>query len=289
MSAGRAASIRKRLRNVARERGEDFNLTLNRYAVERYLYRLSRSPWADQYILKGALLFDLWFNEPHRPTRDADFLGFGPDDAATVQSIVTGICAIDADDGIEFDPTSIKIEEIREDANYGGKRARFWGSLDGSLCTAQIDIGFGDAVTPDPTVAIFPTLLDDLPAPRLRTYPRESVMSEKLEAIVKLGMGNSRMKDFFDLRALVREGRAERGVLVDAIRATFDRRRTPVPDGIPLGLSDEFADAPAKVAQWKGFLDRNRFQAPTLREVVIEIRTALAEPLRVACERSSQL
>ena len=171
MSANRAASIRARLRDVARERGEEFNLTLNRYAVERYLYRLSVSRWAEQFVLKGALLFDLWFDEPHRPTRDAEFLGFGPDDAATAKAIVTDICAIDVDDGIEFDPAATKVEEIREDARYGGLRVRISGRLDGALCTVQIDIGFGDAVTPGPLVVDYPTILDAVPAPGLRVYP----------------------------------------------------------------------------------------------------------------------
>lgn len=286
MNRGRAASIRARLRDVARQRGEDFNLTLNGYAVERYLYRLSKSGWADKFVLKGALLFDLWFDEPHRPTRDADFLAFGPDDATTIKSIMTEICAIDADDGIVYDPHSIRVEEIRENAGYGGQRVRLSGSLDGSRCTAQIDIGFGDAVTPQPTIATYPTMLDDTPAPVLRTYPRETVISEKLEAIVSLGMLNSRMKDFYDLRALVREGRADADVLVEAIRATFDRRSTPIPEGVPPGLSTEFANDPAKVALWKGFLDRNRLEAPTLPEVVTDVRAALMESMRLARKRS---
>jgi len=282
VKAPRAASIRARLRDAARERGEDFNVTLNRYAIERYLYRLSISRWAEQFVLKGALLFDLWFDEPHRPTRDADFLGFGADDAETAKSIVTDICTIEVDDGIEFDPAATKVEGIREDARYGGLRVRISGRLDGALCTAQIDIGFGDAVTPGPMVVDYPTMLEGVPAPRLRVYPRESVMSEKLEAIVSLGMGNSRMKDYYDLRALIREDMVDKASLVDAIRATFDRRQTRIPETIPVGLSDEFARNPAKIAQWKAFLDRNRLEGPALVDVVTEIRTALAPAMRLA-------
>lgn len=282
MNAPRAASIRARLRDAARERGEDFNVTLNRYAIERYLYRLSISRWAEQFVLKGALLFDLWFDEPHRPTRDADFLGFGADDAETAKSIVTDICTIEVDDGIEFDPAATKVEGIREDARYGGLRVRISGRLDGALCTAQIDIGFGDAVTPGPMVVDYPTMLEGVPAPRLRVYPRESVMSEKLEAIVSLGMGNSRMKDYYDLRALIREDMVDKASLVDAIRATFDRRQTRIPETTPVGLSDEFAGTPAKIAQWKAFLNRNRLEGPALVDVVTEIRTALAPAMRLA-------
>lgn len=286
MSHGRAASIRARLHEVARQRGEDFNLTLNAYAVERYIYRLSKSARADRFVLKGALLFSLWFDEPHRPTRDADFLLSGPDDAATVKATVAEICAIEADDGIEFDRNSITVEEIRENARYGGLRVRLSGSLDGSRCTAQIDIGFGDAVTPEPKTASFPTMLDDMPAPVLRVYSRETVISEKLEAVVSLGMLNSRMKDFFDLRTLVREEQADRDLLVEAIRATFHRRGTPIPVGVPPGLSDEFASDPTKMALWNGFLKRNRLEAPTLTEVVAEVRAAGVDLLRLALERS---
>lgn len=282
MSTRRAAAIRARLRDAARERGEDFNLTLNRYAVERYLYRLSISRWAEQFVLKGALLFGLWFDEAHRPTRDADLLGFGPDDAVTARSIVTAICAIEVDDGIEFDPAATKVEEIREEARYGGLRIRIPGTLDGSLCTAQIDIGFGDVVTPGPMVVDYPTLLDGVPAPRLRVYPRESVMSEKLEAIVSLGMANSRMKDYYDLRALIREDKVDKASLVDAIRATFERRQTRIPEAIPMGLSDEFANTPTKITQWKAFLDRNRLEGPPLGAVLADIRTALAPSMSLA-------
>jgi len=282
VNRGRAASIRARLRGVARQRSEDFNLTLNAYAVERYLYRLSRSKWAEKFVLKGALLFGIWFDEPHRPTRDADLLAFGPDDAATIKSIVTEICTMEADDGIVNDPRSVQVEEIRENARYGGQRVRLVGSLDGARCTAQVDHGFGDAVTPEPTMASYPTMLDDTPAPVLPIYPRETVIAEKLEAIVSHGMPNSRMKDYFDLRALAREGKIDSQVLIQAIRATFDRRGTPFPDGVPPGLSDEFANDRTKLALWKGFLERSRLEAPTLPEVVADVRDALINPMQGA-------
>lgn len=285
MTAGRAASIHARLLNRAKTRGEDFNLLLTRYAIERFLYRLSRAPARDSLWLKGALLFDLWFDVPHRPTRDADFLGFGPMDAESLEAALREVCGIVADDGMDFDAGSITTEEIREDARYGGLRVRLQGRLGNARCPLQLDVGYGDAVTPGPEEAVYPTVLDDQPAPRLRVYPRATVVAEKLEAIVSLGMANSRMKDYFDLRALAREGEVAAGLLADAIAATFTRRNTVLPPDMPLGLSDEFAKDPSKRAQWKAFLGRNRLDAPTLDTVVIEVREFVGEPLGLALER----
>ncbi len=285
MTAGRAASIHARLLNRAKTRGEDFNLLLTRYAIERFLYRLSRAPARDSLWLKGALLFDLWFDVPHRPTRDADFLGFGPMDAESLEAALREVCGIVADDGMDFDAGSITTEEIREDARYGGLRVRLQGRLGNARCPLQLDVGYGDAVTPGPEEAVYPTVLDDQPAPRLRVYPRATVVAEKLEAIVSLGMANSRMKDYFDLRALAREGEVAAGLLADAIAATFTRRNTVLPPDMPLGLSDEFAKDPSKRAQWKAFLGRNRLDAPTLDIVVIEVREFVGEPLGLALER----
>jgi predicted nucleotidyltransferase component of viral defense system len=285
VTADVAASIQARLLNLAKARGEDFNLVLTRYAIERFLYRLSIVPAREAYWLKGALLFDLWFDVPHRPTRDADFLGFGPADTEALASTIREVCGVAVDDGMEFDPASISIEEIREDARYGGLRVRLKGRLGNARCPVQLDVGYGDAVTPGPEEAVYPTLLDDQPAPHLRVYPRAAVAAEKLEAIVSLGMANSRMKDFFDLRALAREGVLDPQLLGDAIAATFHRRGTAVPEDVPLGLSDEFAHDAAKRAQWKAFLGKNRLDAPTLDEVIGEVRRFVTEPLKLARQR----
>ncbi|MFN2338401.1 MAG: nucleotidyl transferase AbiEii/AbiGii toxin family protein [Gammaproteobacteria bacterium] len=284
MSSGLAASIHARLLNRARMRGEDFNLVLTRYAIERFLYRLSQVPAREAFWLKGALLFDLWFDLPHRPTRDADFLGFGPADIETLASTIRGICIVPVADGMEYDPESMSIEEIREDARYGGLRVRLIGWLGNARCTVQLDVGYGDAVVPGPEEVIYPILLEDLPAPRLHVYPRASVVAEKLEAIVSLGMANSRMKDYYDLRALAHEGTLDAGELAQAIAATFARRQTRLPDGLPLGLGDEFAQDAAKQTQWKAFLNKNRLEAPGLDAVIVDVRKLVEEPLRLAKE-----
>jgi hypothetical protein len=287
MTVGLAASIHARLLNRAKARGEDFNLILTRYAIERFLYRLSLVPARDIYWLKGALLFDLWFDVPHRPTRDADFLGVGPADTEALASTIREVCGVAVDDGMQFDPASITIAEIRDDDRYGGLRVRLIGKLGNARCNLQLDVGYGDAVTPGPEEAIYPTLLDDQPAPHLRVYPRASVAAEKLEAIVSLGMANSRMKDYFDLRALAHEGVLDAELLGDAIAATFRRRGTALPTDVPLGLSDEFARDVAKRAQWKAFLGKNRLDAPALDEVIAEVRRFVTEPMRLARQRFS--
>lgn len=271
-AASRTASIRQRLLDRARARGEEFQLVLDRFAVERLLYRLSVSPHRDQFLLKGALLFALWFDAPHRPTRDADLLGFGPADGARLHAVIAELCAIDSDDGLRFELGSIQIEPIREEAAYEGLRARLVAFLGGARCHVQWDVGFGDAVTPGPQDMDYPVMLDEFPPPRLRVYPRETVFAEKLEAIATLGIANSRMKDYFDLLALMREQAMAPATLAEAIRATFQRRGTAPPEGVPFGLTDAFATDAQKQSQWAAFLRRNRLAAPALDAVVAELR-----------------
>ena len=244
------ASVRDRLLNKARAEKLDYNLLLTRYALERVLYRLSLSDQRDQFLLKGALLFDLWFDIPHRPTHDADFLGFGSSDLPQLEEVFRAVCRIEAEDGIVFQPESVKAAEIRKEANYAGVRVTFVGLVDSARCPVQLDIGFGDAVVPGPEEVMYPTLLPDMPEPRLRVYPRYTVVAEKLEALVSLGMLNSRMKDFFDLWILARHSDFDGVVLAKAVAATFERRRTALPQGIPIGLSDEFTKDAGKEKQW---------------------------------------
>jgi len=278
MESSRAISVHDRLLNRAHATGEDFNLLLTRYSLERFLYRISISEHKGQFLLKGALLFDLWFDSPHRPTRDMDLLGFGSSDMTVMTTLMQGVCSIKSDDGLIFLGDSVKAHEIRDNANYGGIRIDLLGMLGNARCSVQIDIGFGDAVTPNPIEALFPTILKDNPAPILGVYPKETVIAEKLDAIVSLGMANSRMKDYFDLYILFRETKLDTQIVSTAIAKTFERRGTLMPGELPVGLSDEFSVNTQKVIQWRAFLQKNGIKAPTLIEVVEMIRRN-AEPM----------
>jgi Nucleotidyl transferase AbiEii toxin, Type IV TA system len=200
---------------------------LSRFVIERLLFRLSVSPHAGSFVLKGALLFSLWYDTPHRPTKDADLLGFGADDADTLRATFSAVCAIDADDGARYDTSNMKITPIREDNVYGGMRLSLLAFVGSARLPVQVDIGFGDAITPAPELVTYPTLLDGMDAPRLRAYPVYKVIAEKFHAMVELGINNSRMKDFFDLAVIARTSALEGGLLVEALRATFARRGKP--------------------------------------------------------------
>jgi hypothetical protein len=267
-----AASVHARLLNRAKALGDEFNLVLTRYAIERFLYRLSISPSNDQFCLKGAQLFMIWLDQPHRPTRDADFLGQGTADEDLLHSRLVEVVSIHVDDGLTFDPNGIVIEDIRKATAYGGFRATVPGLLGSAHCPLMLDFGFGDAIVPEPEQVAFPVLLDGDPVPKIWIYPRATVVAEKLEALVDLGMGNSRMKDYFDLVTLLREGRLDMQVLGTAIGATFERRGTALPLALPLGLSDDFARDESKQSQWKAFVRKNRLGALGLEEVVAELR-----------------
>lgn len=277
-------TIRDRLLNKARTEKLDYNLLLTRYALERMIYRLSISAERDRFLLKGALLFDLWFDVPHRPTHDADFLGFGSAEIPQVEAVFRDICRIEVDDGIVFDPNSVKAAEIRKEANYAGIRVTLLGMLDTARCPVQADIGFGDAVVPGPDEVDYPVILDEMPVPHLRVYPRYTVVAEKLEALTSLGMLNSRMKDYFDLWVLARYSEFDRQILIQAVAATIDRRQTRVPDGVPVVLSTEFATDPLNEKQWNAFLRKNSIAPKPLSEVVTDLRDFLMPVLASAAQ-----
>lgn len=193
------SSIRQRLLTVARQQKEDFQLVLNRYGLERLIYRLTQSRYADAFVLKGAVLFQAWSGLAHRPTRDVDFLGYGDTSPQRLEEVFTEITAIALpDDGLNFKQETLQAEAIKEEDEYQGVRVRLMSMLGNVRIPLQIDVGFGDAVTPDPRELELPTLLDQ-PSPVLRTYPRETVVAEKFQAMVFLGIANSRLKDFFDM------------------------------------------------------------------------------------------
>lgn len=259
------ASIRQKLLTLAQERNDDFGLVLTKYGLERVLFRLSKSKYRDMFILKGALLFELWTRERYRATRDADFLASGDNSPERFIKIFQEISTIEVEgDGLRFDPKTVKAERTKEDADYEGVRVTFTAFLEKAQIPILIDIGFGDAIRPGPVETEYLTLLD-LPSPRLLTYPRETVVSEKLEAMVKLGIANSRMKDFHDLHSLSKTFEFDGRALVDAIRATFGRRGTAFPDGgTPLAFTPEFYEDENKVKQWKAFCNRNK---PRVQEI----------------------
>ncbi len=274
-SRNRGAVVRARLLNKARADGVDFQLMLTRYGFERLLYRLSISSEKGNFLLKGALLFDLWYDVPLRPTRDIDLLGFGLAEIPYLVSTFENICAIECDDGISFDVESIRANEIRKEANYSGIRLALTGLIDGARCPVQIDIGYGDTVTPAPESAIYPVMFDDMPAPELRVYPRYTVVAEKLEAIISLGMANTRMKDYFDLWIILRDAQLDRETLKKAVEATLKSRGTKKPMGIPIGLSEQFSTDQQKALQWKAFVKRNQLMGTSLEKTVQDLRTAL--------------
>lgn len=274
-----AASVRARLLNLAKAQGVDFNQVLVRFALERILYRLSQSEHADRFLLKGALLFTLWYDMPHRPTRDADLLGFGPSDLDSIAQTFRDIASVNVADGMVFDPASVTAEEIRKEAGYAGARVLISGEIAKARCKTQIDIGFGDAVTPGPVDATYPVLINDLPAPRLRTYPVYTVVAEKLHAIALLGMTNSRLKDYLDLSVLLDRETLDAEILAGAIAATFVRRGMAVPALLPVGLTDEFSGDATRQALWYAFLKKNELAQQALPDIVAMLRAALVPAL----------
>jgi hypothetical protein len=247
-----AGSNRAKLLTLARNRGEDFQFLLGRWVVERFLYRLAGSAQKDSFVLKGAMLFLAWEGRLHRPTKDLDLLGFGSSDVLDVTDRIREVCAVLADDGIVFDLAGVQGERIEEDAEYEGVRVRVPASLDGARVSMQIDVGFGDLVEPPPAELTFPVLLE-LEAPVLRAYPPEAVIAEKFQAMVVLGIANSRMKDFFDVWTLAKTHRFDFERLASSIRGTFERRRTSLPESAPMALTAEFLEDQSKQTQWAAF------------------------------------
>ena len=269
-----AASVRQRLMNLAQAQNEDFQLVLTRYALERLLYRLSRSEYRDVFVLKGAMLFQLWSDQPHRPTRDLDLLGHGENTIPRFERIFRDVCKLAVEeDGLVFSAESVRGDTIKEDQEYAGLRLNLDCRLENARIPIQIDIGFGDVVTPAATDVTYPVLLD-FPAPVLPAYSRESVVAEKFQAMVMLGIANSRMKDFYDLWVLARQFDFQGPLLCQAIRATFERRRTPVPAEMPVALSSEFAQDRGKQTQWRAFIGKGKLDTgeAVLDEVVDALR-----------------
>jgi predicted nucleotidyltransferase component of viral defense system len=268
------ASVRARLLNLAKERNQPNDLLLTRYALERLLYRLSTTKHRERFVLKGAMLMTTWFENPFRPTRDLDLLGFGDPDPQAMLAVFREVLAIEADDGVVFDVEGLAVGLIREELEYGGLRIKTDAEIAGARVRIVVDVGFGDAIEPGATELVLPVLLD-LPAPRLRAYPRETVIAEKFQAMVALGRANSRMKDFYDVWLLSRTYEFEGDALARAIAATFARRKTPVPVDPPYALTPTFADDRAKQQQWTSFADAIGAELPALAEIVEDLAAFL--------------
>ncbi len=273
-----SASIRAKLQNIKEKTGEDFQLLLMRFATERLLYRLSISSHKNKFLLKGAALFNVWFNEPHRPTKDIDLLGSGENNIPTIEKIFREICQIQYPDGLEFSIETLQGSLIREEEIYQGVRITLTVMLAKARIPLQIDVGFGDAVTPKPKIETLPTLLG-LPAPKLKLYPKETVVAEKFEAMVKLGIGNSRMKDFWDVNYLTKKFEFDGKVLQKAITATFKNRQTDFPNKLPLALTVEFATNQAILLRWNGFIKRNKITKDIDFAKIIENLRNFYEPI----------
>lgn len=252
-----AASIRQRLQNHARERREDFQQTLTFYVIERLLYRLGHSAYSNRFVLKGAMLYRAWGENTPRTTRDLDLLGSGDCSMTALTKVFRDLSSerVDVADGVVFDADTVQVVQIAELAEYEGVRVSLWAQLDSARIKVQVDVGVGDAVVPPPTVGHYPTLVG-LPAPKISMYPREAVVAEKFHTIVFRGLGNSRMKDYYDLWFLAGHFEFEGVTLAQAVRTTFERRSTALPTKPPPGLAEEFWGDRSRQASWGAFLRR---------------------------------
>ena len=279
------ASVRARLLTLAREKGQALDLLLTRYATERLLYRLSTTPHRDRFVLKGAMLITTWFDDPHRPTRDVDLLGYGDPAPEPMLAVFKEICAIKENDGILFDVDALRIDLIREQLEYGGLRLRTTARLAGARITVVIDIGFGDAIEPGVEEINLPVLLD-LPAPRLRAYPRETVVAEKFQAMVLFGLANTRMKDYYDIWILSRSYAFDAERLSRAIAATFERRGTAIPEDLPDALTPAFSTDATKQRQWETFASDLAAEVPSLEVIVADLAGFLMPHAQQALQRA---
>ena len=287
-----SASIRAKLENAAKSSGRAFSEVLLFYSMERFLYRLSLIPEGASFVLKGGLMFRIWNEQAARPTRDLDLLSSDTNDANELSHIMALACAVSfEEDGIVFDPKSIKATKIKEDADYEGVRIKLEGKLGTARTPIQIDIGFGDVVVPQPITIDYPTVID-LPAPRLKTYTKESVIAEKLHAMVFLGSMNSRMKDFYDIYFLSSKFDFDGKSLGDAVSQTFKRRKTDA-EVDPIALSSKFASDPQKKIQWNAFYEKLRVDIgsenrPIFTEIIEKLRI-FVRPLLVSLSEQRAL
>lgn len=284
MKTNLTASVHQRLLNFSKKHDAEFNSILSRYTIERFLYRLSVSSYADRFVLKGATLFLIWSGQLYRPTRDIDLLGYGELSPENIRHIFSTICTLAVEpDGLSFDAESIRLQAIKETHKYPGTRVTLYAFIGKARIRTQIDIGFGDIVIPATQQVEYPGLLN-FPAPKLIAYPKETVIAEKLETMVDRGALNSRMKDFFDLRIMSQQFIFDGIVLTKAIKTTFTHRQTPFPKNDPIALTTNYAATPNARLQWHTFVSRNRLPGETTDfiEVIAKLRNFLLPPFQAA-------
>lgn len=276
-----ARSVMARLLNESRATGEAFNPLLARYVGFRLLHRLSVSPFQDRFYVKGAVMFLFWTGSNHRPTKDIDLLGLTTQDLDEITQTFRNFCLIPCpEDGVVFDVDTVQSELIREEQTYGGVRVTLHGYLGTAKIPLQIDIGFGDAVTPDAQEIELPSILHGVPTARLKGYPAESAIAEKFQSMTVLGLANSRMKDFYDIAYLADTMTFEASTLARAIKATFERRGTPLPTEAPVALTETFYRDEQIDTRWKAFVRKNQIKPPYDDLVhVIEKIKRLIQPL----------
>lgn len=284
-----SASVRQRLLNYAQKANIDFQVVLAQFGFERLLYRLSQSKHAGQFTVKGAMMFLVWAGEQYRPTIDLDLTASREHSGNELKAIFQGICSLAVeDDGLVFLSTPVRVESIRADTEYGGMRVTLEARLGQARIPLQVDIGFGDAITPKARIEEFPALLE-FPAPQLPMYPKETSIAEKYETMVRRGIINSRMKDYYDVWVLAKQFDYDGEILKHAIRATFLRRKTALPKEVPDGLSGGFAEDKTKQNQWNAFVRRTRLKLPCedLGIIVAELSVFLVPPSVAACQSKS--
>ncbi len=274
-------SVRAKLHNKRKEAGIPFLEILRNYAMERFLYRFSQAEFADEFVLKGALLFTAWRVPERRPTLDIDLLAHYSNEITEIEKVVKEVCIAQVTpDGLAFDPDSVSGAKIKEDADYEGVRVKFLGFLGKSRIPMRIDFGFGDTVYPLPRNIDYPVILD-FPAPRLKGYAPETVVSEKFETMIQLGLLNSRMKDFYDLWLMARRFDFKGAILAEALKKTFAHRKTALPQKSLLFAQEIYDETSDRQTLWKAFLTKGQIKntPEKLSETAKVIEKFLIKPL----------
>lgn len=282
-----AASVKARLLALAHAQRADFQQVLMRYALERLLYRLEQSPYQDRFVLKGAMLFHIWLDQQDlRVTKDLDLLSFGHNSPEKLKEVFAEIGQLEPieADGLRFDVDKLEATKIKEGQKYEGVRLNMPAYLEKTRIAVQIDVGFGDVITPKPNRQSFPVVLDGSPSPILLTYPKETVVAEKFQAMVSLGIQNTRMKDFYDIYLLSESMSFEGALLCQALLATFTRRETPLPETRPLAFTPKFTEEALKVQQWNAFSRRMK-QSLELTHLIIKLEAFLMPPSKALAHK----